>query len=379
MLPRQGSLSSLATRGRSSESYSFTDSYNSTYSELSQPDSPLSARKPKSSTFNLLPRLKKKLSHSRLAVDSSDRLYGSSPSPPPPMPYLQPWASSTSASFAPYSPASVSLPVSTKRGKVKGKPKSNMPPALPPKDDQEPELTLDTNLEQMEGIIDLTARPGSINDPMSSSPGSGLDSSLPSSSFGHGDSFHPISPSTTTIFSNPFQAPTSAVIQQRPHRQIHHTTDKVSPKTLNPTVAPAPAMPLDSQDSTVSWEAPESWAVEKDGEDPAEPPDYSSSEESATGLGRAISSGSPGPNGIKKNKSHRISSRPKGPPRTAKQSFSNKTFKVRIYRANNTYHVASIGLSVTVADLTPVLNAKLLQESERESHRLYLKERGRGA
>jgi adenylate cyclase len=58
--------------------------------------------------------------------------------------------------------------------------------------------------------------------------------------------------------------------------------------------------------------------------------------------------------------------------------MSNKTFKVRIYRANNTYHVASIGLSVTVANLTPVLNNKLLVESERETHRLYLKERGRG-
>lgn len=355
------------------------DSYSSISSEVSQPDSPLSARKPKSSTFNLIPRLKKKLSQSRLVAESSDRVNGTiPPSPPPPMPCLQPWMSSTSVSFASYVPVSISPPPpNTKRGKVKGKSKSNVPPALPPKDGREPELTLDTNLEEMEGIIDLTARPSSINDPMSSSPSSGFESSLPSSSFGHGDSFHPISPPpTTSIFTDPFRLPSSSSTQQRPRLQVHHAIDKVSPKTLNPPVALALTAPLDSQDTT-SWEAPESWAVEKDGEDPAEPPDYSSSEESATGLGRATSSGSPGPNGVKKNKAHRVS-RPKGPPRTTKQSFSNKTFKVRIYRANNTYHVASIGLSITVADLTPVLNAKLLQESERETHRLYLKERGRG-
>lgn len=136
--------------------------------------------------------------------------------------------------------------------------------------------------------------------------------------------------------------------------------------------------PFDLLDSTAaSWEAPESWAVERDGEDPAEPPDYSSSEESVGGgPGRPTSIGPA--NGIKKNKQHRQSVRPKPPPKTTKQSLSNKAFKVRIYRANNTYHVASIGLTVTVADLTPVLNAKLLLDSARETHRLYLKERGRG-
>jgi hypothetical protein len=135
--------------------------------------------------------------------------------------------------------------------------------------------------------------------------------------------------------------------------------------------APTPTERVES--SAASWEAPQSWAVEKDGEDPAESPDYSSSEESA--MGRPTSMAHHGP---KKHKSHRTSTRPKPPPKTAKQFLNNKPFKVRIYRANNTYHVASIGLSVTVADLTPVLNSKLV-DSERETHRLYLKERGRGA
>jgi adenylate cyclase len=150
--------------------------------------------------------------------------------------------------------------------------------------------------------------------------------------------------------------------------------DKVSPKTQAPPVAFTTVAPVDGlSSSAASWEAPQSWAVEKDGEDPAEPPDYSSSEESA--VGRPTSMGHHAP---KKHKSHRISTRPKPPPKAGKSSLNNKPFKVRIYRANNTYHVASIGLSVTVADLTPVLNNKLLAESERETHRLYLKERGRG-
>ena len=53
-------------------------------------------------------------------------------------------------------------------------------------------------------------------------------------------------------------------------------------------------------------------------------------------------------------------------------------YKFRIYRANNTYHVASIALNATVSDLIPYLNSKLLHDPEREKHRLYLKERGRG-
>jgi adenylate cyclase len=55
-----------------------------------------------------------------------------------------------------------------------------------------------------------------------------------------------------------------------------------------------------------------------------------------------------------------------------------QSYKIRIYRANTSFHVASIGLSVTVADLTPVLNQKLLPDTERETHKLYLQERGRG-
>ncbi|KAJ7106275.1 hypothetical protein C8R44DRAFT_638617 [Mycena epipterygia] len=51
--------------------------------------------------------------------------------------------------------------------------------------------------------------------------------------------------------------------------------------------------------------------------------------------------------------------------------------RIRIYKADNTYHVVSISTNVTVAMLTPKLDLKLLVGEEREMHRLYLKERGR--
>ena len=361
-------------RGRPSESHSLADSFSSStqsVSEFPQTGNNVESKKSKSN-FNLT-RMIKKRSRSRLTSDP-DRNNGGFSSPAPPLPYLNPSASFTSASISSFYPLSTSPPPSSsKRGKAKGKQKAvAVPPPLPPKD---PELTLDTNLEEMDGIIDLTPRLSSSNDHVSSSPGSGFESPFPSSSYGHGDSFLPISPSPqTSMFSNPFP-PSLSPANQQLYRQAHAVLDKVSPKTQAPPVVlttPAPTDRLDS--SAASWEAPQSWAVEKDGEDPAEPPDYSSSEESVVGRPTSI-----GHHAHKKHRSHRTSTRPKPPQKAAKQGTGNKPFKVRIYRANNTYHVASIALSVTVADLTPVLNTKLLLESERETHRLYLKERGRGA
>jgi len=56
----------------------------------------------------------------------------------------------------------------------------------------------------------------------------------------------------------------------------------------------------------------------------------------------------------------------------------NKSVRVRIYRDDGSYHVAQLQQASMVADLTPSLNAKLLLDQERETHKLYLKERGRG-
>ncbi|KAI0313942.1 phosphatase 2C-domain-containing protein [Amylostereum chailletii] len=52
-------------------------------------------------------------------------------------------------------------------------------------------------------------------------------------------------------------------------------------------------------------------------------------------------------------------------------------YKIRVYRANGSYHVLTLGLAVTVVQLMPALNEHLLMPGERSMHRLYLKERGR--
>ena len=64
--------------------------------------------------------------------------------------------------------------------------------------------------------------------------------------------------------------------------------------------------------------------------------------------------------------------------RTKRATSSKVLYHVRIYRANNSYHVVQCGLDVTVSQLTPQLNKKLLLDPGVEPHRLYLKERGRG-
>ncbi|KAJ7815921.1 hypothetical protein B0H13DRAFT_1663716 [Mycena leptocephala] len=51
--------------------------------------------------------------------------------------------------------------------------------------------------------------------------------------------------------------------------------------------------------------------------------------------------------------------------------------RIRIYRADNTYHNVSVSANATVAALTPKLDEMLPAGEEREMHQLYLKERGR--
>ncbi|KAJ7587153.1 hypothetical protein C8J56DRAFT_92218 [Mycena floridula] len=54
----------------------------------------------------------------------------------------------------------------------------------------------------------------------------------------------------------------------------------------------------------------------------------------------------------------------------------DRKYTIRIYRANGTYHVVSIGLQVTVAKLTPKLKGRLLMGKPAESYRLYFTENG---
>ncbi|KAL6303514.1 adenylate cyclase-like protein [Sparassis latifolia] len=155
------------------------------------------------------------------------------------------------------------------------------------------------------------------------------------------------------MFSNPFLPST--------HRKLAPSTlafdsRKISPKTSASTYE------VDDT-SSPSWTAPESWAVEKDGEDPLVP-EYSSSEDS-------VPCSSPH---SKRRRRKTVSSRPDG---VSTATSAPKKYIIRIYRANGSYHVVSIDFDVTAAELTPQLKKKLLMDADRESHRLYLKERGR--
>ncbi|OSX65692.1 hypothetical protein POSPLADRAFT_1177202 [Postia placenta MAD-698-R-SB12] len=62
---------------------------------------------------------------------------------------------------------------------------------------------------------------------------------------------------------------------------------------------------------------------------------------------------------------------------TGRTVSSSTVYQIRIYRANGSYHVVRINLSVTVEQLAPMLGKRLLLDPEREPHRLYLRERGR--
>ncbi|KAJ7633450.1 hypothetical protein DFH06DRAFT_1337310 [Mycena polygramma] len=61
----------------------------------------------------------------------------------------------------------------------------------------------------------------------------------------------------------------------------------------------------------------------------------------------------------------------------AKRAAVQHRIWIRIYEADNTYHVVSVSPNVTVGALTPKLDQKLPVGEEREMHQLYLKERGR--
>ena len=160
---------------------------------------------------------------------------------------------------------------------------------------------------------------------------------------------------------------------------------------------------------------PESWAVEKDGaaEDDLAGGDSSSSEDSglafgsvgtlgpgkrpsavaphvsegmvekangAVGVVKGHAHAGAGAGGVGNGQAHAPKRRRAGHTNSKHQhrATAGPPMRIRIYRANNAFHLATIGPQVSVADLTPALNERLLQGMDVETHRLYLKERGRG-
>ncbi|KAJ6465316.1 adenylate cyclase-like protein [Mycena sanguinolenta] len=59
------------------------------------------------------------------------------------------------------------------------------------------------------------------------------------------------------------------------------------------------------------------------------------------------------------------------------QGAAQHEIRIRIYKADDAYHVVSVSTNATVAALKPKLNQELQEEEKREIHQLYLKERGR--
>lgn len=232
---------------------------------------------------------------------------------------------------------------------------------------KEPEFTLDTNLDEMEGIVDLTVR-HDIRSPNGdgSSPGSGFETSNVTSSslsvsdggftsLGNPSSLYQQIQSSQTMFSNPF-LPQSSTSLKRKQGPPPLDIRKVSPKT----VIASSASQHESEQHSPGWVAPESWAVEKEGE-LQEVPDYTTSDEED-------------PHGV------RTQSKPvRRKTRTTKRAQQSlPSYQIRIHRSDGSYHVVKLNVTTTVSELIPVMNRKLVLDSTRETHSLYVKERERG-
>ena len=297
------------------------------------------------------------------------------PVPPLPSPTVIPYVSPQPSSPPPPSTAS-------KRRKGKEK---DVPPPVPSKD---LEFPLDTNIDNMDGIIDYSLH-DSMRNGVPSSPSSAFDSSAHSSGLGsdvssshhhqfvQGSSSSSPRSGSSTIFNNPNPFSTTSLPQKRRQRPVEHLFDspKIGPKQRPPSSQSVPT--LVGRDGDAKWTAPDSWAVDQAGEEIEAPAEYSTSDGEDTLVSSPSVKSSQSPQ-KKKRRKQTPSQLSKPPLNGSFSSDKRPSFKFRIYRANNTYHVASIPLNATVSKLIPYLNNKLLFDPEREKHRLYLKERGRG-
>ena len=151
---------------------------------------------------------------------------------------------------------------------------------------------------------------------------------------------------------------------------------KVSPKTVSPKNNAERNGDGDQTNGEVDpgWAAPESWAVQKGHrrEDNAD----SNVEEGIAVVGAK----QPNTNRSVKDGDNTTQRQPlrRGHKPLIPLVHDDKIYRIRIHRANDSYHVAPIPLQSTVAELTPLLDQKLLLKEGLETHRLYLKERGRG-
>ena len=256
------------------------------------------------------------------------------------------------------------------------------PPTPPPEADKliyswDKEIKGPMDVDVMNGIIDLSLA-------TAGTPNSGFDSQ----SFSD-HSFHSPKILLSSEFSNPFS---STPVQEKRKAIVPSNGDysKVSPKTVSPTYGLiSPFTDDKSGPGTPTWSAPESWAVKKTIDDPYNPsgnPDLSEALDSGSDdnlynipsslvngrrrtMGYDVPKSRKGkqPNGVE----HRITFKVKQPP----PDFS---YRMKIYRQDNSYHVVAIKLRSTVSELNARLARKLLSADDRVQYNLYLKERGQG-
>ena len=279
-----------------------------------------------------------------------------------------------------------------KKAKLKKGSEEISPPCPPPEIDKlvygwDKELKGPMNVDAMNGIIDFSiATAGTSNGlASSSSPKSAFDSQQSNSDH----SFH----SPNFVLPSDFSDPFSSTPVQEKHKGIipsHGDYCKVSPKTLlSPYGLSAPSTTIVSGPGSPTWVPPESWAVEKTNDDPYNPsgnpelseaPD-SGSDDNLYNLPASLINGRRRTMGYDVPKSrkgkqpnaveHRITFKVKQPP----PDFS---YRMKIYRQDNSYHVVAIKLQSTVSELNARLARKLLSADDRVQYNLYLKERGQG-
>ncbi|KAI6010510.1 hypothetical protein EDC04DRAFT_2905862 [Pisolithus marmoratus] len=317
---------------------SFRSRTNDSQSYLAEPSDAYASDSRRANPLGFLSDIMRKRSRSKLSLDSGDT------STTYPYSSFNPSLISmqdSAVSFRSYSPTSSPPQPPPKKERDRPRirrPRMNKSVPLTHKDlSSEPLFTLDTDFSRMDGIVS----PEVLEGPSNGSPSSVLDIS----------SFCPPSP-LATLFSDPFN-PSSVSSKRNAH--YFHDFRKISPKS---TMGPYRLEDqLHDRTSDGAWTAPESWAVERDEEFiPGEDAHSVSEEES-----------------LATSKRGRRESR-----QSHKQTTTaNKYVRVRIYRDDGSYHVAQILPTSTVANLTPSLNAKVLLDQDRETHKLYIKERGR--
>ncbi|KAF9241802.1 hypothetical protein BU15DRAFT_60701 [Melanogaster broomeanus] len=351
------SSSAPSVRSRGSDSQSiFSESYPPSLADMNPPDS----RKGKPLGF--ISDMIKMRSRSKFGSGASDSMSS--------LTYVPSNLSQLSVDTYmtpcyPTSPAASQNPAQTppKKEKERNRMKRarlNKPPPLPAKD--QTSFTLDTDLEHMEGIVNLSASSNQSGGQFSTAPSTMLDSTSASLS-----GLTPPS-NSSAMFTDPFN-PTAASSKPK----IQHDLRKVSPKTIVGPYEPegdgeAPAVKR-------TWTAPESWVVEKEGDVATADGGGSGSEDSIAGISsRTPDDASAITDSTKKRMRRKTHRAHKSSPPPA-----SNIVLVRIYRANGSYHVAKVALDATVADLTPSLNSRVFSDlvQERETPKLYIKERGR--